>query len=102
MKHARKDYQHIQDDTGRIPKDEPVFLLRGQDQCAADAVRFYAHLVEQRGGDPEVVRASRAQADAMAAWKTHKLPDVNDPPASQTAKPRSRSKSRKASTDEGG
>ncbi len=31
MIHARKDYDHIQDPSGKIPLDEPVFLVRGQD-----------------------------------------------------------------------
>lgn len=31
MIHARRDYDHIQDPTGKIPLDEPVFLVRGQD-----------------------------------------------------------------------
>ena len=29
MKHARDDYNRIQDPAGKIPEDEPVFLLRG-------------------------------------------------------------------------
>lgn len=32
MKHARKDYNRIQDPAGLIPDNEPVFLVRGQDK----------------------------------------------------------------------
>ena len=34
MKHARSDYDRIQDPDGKIPANEPVFLIRGQDVCA--------------------------------------------------------------------
>lgn len=76
MKHARDDYSRIQDPAGLIPDDEPVFLLRGQDQFAAQTVYYYAELVRAAGGDPEVVRLSREQAAAMTAWPKHKLPDL--------------------------
>jgi hypothetical protein len=76
MIHARADYARIQDPAGKIPDDEPVFLLRGQDQHAAAAVRFYAELVEKAGGDAEVVRLSRMQADRMDALTRRKAPDI--------------------------
>ena len=31
MKHARDDYDRIQDPAGKIAADEPVFLVRGKD-----------------------------------------------------------------------
>lgn len=31
MKHAREDYNRIQDPAGLIPDGEPVFLIRGKD-----------------------------------------------------------------------
>lgn len=76
MKHARADYNRIQDPAGKIPDHEPVFLLRGQDKFAAITLRLYADEVEQGGGDPAIVAASRAQADAMDAWPKHKSPDM--------------------------
>lgn len=60
MKHARQDYNRIQDPAltdpsllseGSTPigEDEPVFLLRGQDKLAADIVDAYAsRLAEER------------------------------------------------------
>ncbi len=48
MLHARKDYNAtIQDSSGRIPVDEPVFLLRAQDTAAPVTVRFWADLAEK-------------------------------------------------------
>jgi hypothetical protein len=76
MLHARSDYSRIQDPDGKIPNDEPVFLLRGQDKHAAAVVRFYAFLVAQDGGDPEVVSRAHDQADRMDAWPKHKAPDI--------------------------
>lgn len=42
MKHAREDYNRIQDPAGLIPEDEPVFLLRGQDIFAPKIVMSWA------------------------------------------------------------
>lgn len=69
MKHARDDYNRIQDPAGKIPEDEPVFLLRGQDKAAPGAVRAYAEILESMGGDPVLVRLSREQAEKMELWQ---------------------------------
>lgn len=77
MKHARDDYNRIQDPAGLIPVDEPVFLLRGQDAFAAEAVETYADILEESGkGDPEIIKHARAQAAAMRSWPHRKLPDM--------------------------
>lgn len=76
MKHARPDYSRIQDPLGLIPEDEPVMLFRAQDKFAASLVRHYADLVEREGGDPEIVRRSRAQAALMDDWPVKKSPNV--------------------------
>ncbi len=47
MKHARPDYDRIQDPAGRIPADDPVLLFRAQDKHAAAVARFHADLVER-------------------------------------------------------
>ena len=40
MKHARQDYNdRFQDAAEKIPDAEPVFLIRGQDQAAPEALR---------------------------------------------------------------
>lgn len=77
MKHARPDYQRIQDPAGLIPAEEPVFLLRGQDPHASFAVRAWAAAVEDAGGSPEIVTRARNHADEMDAWPTKKqAPDL--------------------------
>lgn len=60
----------------RIPYDEPVFLIRGQDAVGADAVRAWADLAEKQGADPEIIRIAREHANKMAAWATKKTPDL--------------------------
>ncbi len=76
MKYGRNDYQHIQDPAGKIPEDEPVFLLRGQDKHAARVVRFYADCVDADDGKPEIVQGACFHADLMDAWPVKKAPDV--------------------------
>lgn len=76
MKHGRDDYDRIQDPTGLIPEDEPVFLLRAQDKHAAMAVRNYAMRVRVAGGDPGIIDIAEAHADLMDAWLKHKSPDL--------------------------
>ena len=75
MIHARPDYDRIQDPFHAIPEQEPVFLLRGQDACAAEAVRYYAELVEKARGDQTIVAMAKAQARLMDAWPAKKMPD---------------------------
>ena len=49
MKHARNDYDRIQDPAGLIPADEPVFLLRGQDKLAIKAMEAYNRALVSEG-----------------------------------------------------
>ena len=78
MKHARPDYDRIQDPDGLIPKDEPVFLIRGQDVSAPLVVEFWASIVQAKGGSPHIIAAARGQAEAMRKWqeKNVKVPDM--------------------------
>jgi len=75
MKHARVDYDRIQDPARKIPDDEPVFLIRGQDKVGAQTVRAWAELHENAGGDPELSKLAREQADRMDAWGYKKPAD---------------------------
>lgn len=77
MKHSRADYDRIQDPAGKIPDDEPVFLLRGQDRNAAAAVRVWAKLLEDEGGDAEMIKLARNHADEMDLWSRKKRPDLH-------------------------
>ena len=75
MKHARKDYNRIQDPENKIPDDEPVFLIRGQDMVGAATVRYWADLNDTAGGDPDLSERARAHADLMDEWPTKKKAD---------------------------
>lgn len=79
MLHARKDYQHIQDPTGKIPELEPVFLLRGQDKTAPNIVREWAAQARVAGCRADIIQAALDQADAMDRWQMtngSKVPDM--------------------------
>lgn len=73
MRHARKDYDRFQDPLNKIPFEEPVILLRGQDPDAADTVRDYADRIEKRGATPEMVAICRQHADEMDKWPIKKI-----------------------------
>lgn len=77
MRHAREDYNRFQDPEGLIPQDEPVFLLRGQDEFAPQTLLFYANNVEQ--DNPEMARIVRNWAEEMLKWQDEvkvKSPDL--------------------------
>lgn len=76
MIHARKDYDRIQDPDGKIPIDEPVFLIRGQDPVGADAVMKWAELHIQHATSHHMdtsqlqalMKAVRIHAVKMERW----------------------------------
>ena len=79
MKHARDDYDRIQDPEMKIPKDEPVFLIRGQDLAGPDTLRFYAVVARGKGADLDLVNATLEQAKSMEKWqreRAQKIPDL--------------------------
>lgn len=59
-----------------VPRDEPVFLIRGQDAVGAAAVRVWIDLAGQAGAKPDILAKARAQADLMDAWPRKKTPDA--------------------------
>jgi hypothetical protein len=65
---------------GHIPLTEPVFLLRGQDIHAPEAVRNWARLNASRknagGCSAEMVSMAMDHADAMQAWPVNKVADI--------------------------
>jgi len=82
MQHARQDYNRIQDPTGLIPDDEPVFLLRAQDKAAPAIVEEWANRAEYEGASPEIVQAAREHANTMRAYQAMrgcKTPDMPTP-----------------------
>ena len=79
MKHARADYNRIQDPACKIPDGEPVFLIRGQDKAGPATLRAYASVVSKYGAADDILAAVLRQADAMEEWqRTHnsKVPDL--------------------------
>lgn len=65
MKHARNDYNRIQDPENLIPEDEPVFLLRSTDRFAAKVVLHYADLI---AADPLAPTESRELSQRARDW----------------------------------
>ena len=80
MKHAREDYDRIQDPAGLIPENEPVFLIRGQDLAAPEALRAYAVLAHSKGASIELVAATLGHARQMEAWQRLVAPKIPDLP----------------------
>lgn len=82
MIHARKDYtERIQDNANLIPADEPVFLIRAQDQVGHMAVRAWAHMHRVNGGSDTAYTLAMRHADKMELWtKTKKSKPADVPP----------------------
>lgn len=76
MLHARGDYnRRIQDSEKKIPENEPVFLLRAQDQFAARALRCY--IGEVRGFvSQEIMDALETHLHEFINWEPTKIPDT--------------------------
>lgn len=55
--------------------DEPLFVLRAQDNLAPTVIRSWAQLAESQKANPEKIAEARALADLMEAWPFHKIPD---------------------------
>jgi hypothetical protein len=69
MKFTREDYnRRIIDTDGKIPREEPVFLLRAQDKYAPDTLRFYAKMVKE-GGNASMAEELFAHAKQMLLWQ---------------------------------
>jgi hypothetical protein len=69
VKFTREDYnRRIVDIEGRIPEDEPVFLLRAQDKHAPDTLRCYANLLKE-DGNLDMAEELFAHARNMLVWQ---------------------------------
>jgi hypothetical protein len=81
MIHARDDYNRIQDPAGKIPAEEPVFLLRAQDKFAPDVVAYWASLALREGTCPEMAQMAMQHSRKMKDWQAvhgRKSPDLPD------------------------
>ena len=80
MRHARTDYDRIQDPDNKIPDNEPVLLFRGQDKHSLAIAYEYLRLLEESGGQPEMKRALQKQIKRIEAWqKTVKCKEPDMP-----------------------
>lgn len=62
--------------TRLIPDDEPVFLIRGQDNVAGATVRAWADMAASNGADEDILRIAREHAAKMDAWPKKKTADL--------------------------
>lgn len=70
MKHARPDYQRIQDPWSKIREDEPVLLIRGQDILFLAVLQAYADAyAEQEKADPKISEQLDAHLDYAEQWQ---------------------------------
>lgn len=76
MKHAREDYNRIQDPSGKIPEDEPVMLFRGQDKYFIDVLYFYAACVERDDPDSPIITKVKEHIELAKRWPVRKAPDL--------------------------
>ena len=79
MKHAREDYNRIQDPENKIPKDEPVCLFRGQDVFITKVLAYYISLVAESGGDQKIIESLSNHIKEIIKWQGSnfaKLPDM--------------------------
>ena len=76
MLHARKDYNDLKQLEKKIPQEEPVFLIRGQDLAGAETLRFWARKNLEVGGDSELSFLAEAHALRMERWHLHKTADM--------------------------
>jgi hypothetical protein len=83
MKHARPDYDRIQDPAGLIPEGEPVFLLRAQDKHFIGMLEYYRAAVLAQDGDPKIVKAVEQHIERAKQWPKRKAPDMPELNAEQ-------------------
>lgn len=76
MKHARPDYDRIQDPAGLIPADEPVMLFRAQDKHFDRVLRFYRDIVMADHGDQNIIDAVDRHLALADMWPKKKAPDM--------------------------
>jgi len=82
MKFTRDDYnRRIVDLDGKIPDNEPVFLLRAQDKFSSVTLKKYCDFLEVEGKATnnqallDMAIELRAHAHAMLLWKYSHVPD---------------------------
>jgi len=70
MIHPGEKYQHIQDRTGQIGKDEPVFLLRASDIRMVPLMMIWLDLYGQSdNADPEKIKEVQDHCALTFDWQ---------------------------------
>jgi hypothetical protein len=82
MRHARPDYDRIQDPAGLIPDDEPVILVRGQDACALAAMDAWIKAATSLHADLALIALATVHRNRIVEWQAShgwKVPDLPEP-----------------------
>lgn len=67
---GREDYnRRIIDTDNKIPKNEPVFFLRGKDAIAPALLLEWAKQLRLSGGDPKMASSAEEHAQLMIDWQ---------------------------------
>ena len=79
MIHARKDYDRIQDPSGKIAEDEPVILFRAHDALAPVMIAKYVELLRMHHAEQHMIDTNIVHELRMRQWQRInrcKLPDM--------------------------
>jgi len=70
MKHARADYNHIQDSNNKIGEDEPVMLFRAQDEHFIKVLEHYFYLLESdENGNNDLADSVAQHMELSEEWR---------------------------------
>lgn len=59
----------------KVPPDEPVFILRGQDMCALETIHDWISRAVKLGAPNEKITGALAVANRFREWSVKKVPD---------------------------
>lgn len=62
-----------------IPEDEPIFILRAQDQCALEAIPVYAQLANDAGAPKQFLAGLGDVAFQFSDWRMKNRDKVKVP-----------------------
>lgn len=68
-------YGNVTTERGTIAPDEPVFIIRGRDVSAPDAIDAYAEVAAANGADETLCATAHERADSIRDWQLQR-PDV--------------------------
>lgn len=62
-------YGRVSTERGTIEHDEPVFVIRGRDLAAPDAIDAYAEAAAKNGAGVDITDVCHERADAIREWQ---------------------------------